>query len=724
MPLSHDGLAIFPLWGIKEGRCECGDTNCTRAGKHPRYAYSTLGKGEKVQGPDGCGYAIATGERSGIFVVDFDSLEALEKATVQWDWPQTYAVETGRGLHLYYLLPNFPVKNSAGELMPGVDIRGDGGFVVAEGSTHKSGLEYQCVDNRDPVAAPEWLLKWPGLRGKTTERIPAGVNAPVPIVPEHADYTRRVKLAEKFATEAPPSIQGKDGSGKLWDVALHLVRRLELPLSVAKSIIDERFSNRCVPPWSEQEIWHKLEDARDKSDMVCGIAPEGFGQALAASIQTVNGSYTFDPFQSIRPTEYITGPDGVPRKVKPKILQQSELLHELASSEEWKGVFRYNEFDQRIYAFKPPCRLRMESGAAKIPDTDAQKMQGWLEVMRNATASRLDIGVAVESLSAENSYSPIRNWLQSLTKPTTCHLNHIAETLFGDDRPIAQEFVRKQLIGSVARIMEPGCQMDTILVLVGPKGGERKSSLIRELYRVHGCETFRDDLPDIKNARDVGMALEGSWAVEHAELDSIRRADVATLKAFLTRRVDKYSPKYVKGEVVQPRQCVFWGSTNDTEFLNAHDPALRRRFWIVRADKRISTSWIGWHRDEVWAEAFALYQSHQDAEPGSDEYHATSWWFEDETVAEAGRQEFISDDPLAEAVRAYVRQKRLAPAPTGGRHWITSKDIWTGVGYEKLPSDIECKQIVAAMATTDLKRSKNDGARGWWVPASGLKLLK
>lgn len=111
-----------------------------------------------------CNWGIATGARSGLFVVDCDGDTGLDwlKAQVDegWELPESWAVGTDSGLHLYFGVPHgVTIRTSAGKIAPHVDIRGEGGYVVCPPSTHPSGREYAVVDDRCPVSpAPAWLL--------------------------------------------------------------------------------------------------------------------------------------------------------------------------------------------------------------------------------------------------------------------------------------------------------------------------------------------------------------------------------------------------------------------------------------------------------------------------------------------------------------------------------------------------------------------------------------
>ncbi len=158
---------IFPLYPIIDGKCGCNKEGCQNVGKHPAYKWSELLPGEKVAPPDGWGIGLATGARSGVFVVDLDvkpalGIDGLESLAALGEMPPTRSVRTPTGgWHLYFRWPGFKVQNSASKLGPGIDVRGDGGYVVLPDSPHKKGGRYEFFgDPETPIAdAPPWLLE-------------------------------------------------------------------------------------------------------------------------------------------------------------------------------------------------------------------------------------------------------------------------------------------------------------------------------------------------------------------------------------------------------------------------------------------------------------------------------------------------------------------------------------------------------------------------------------
>ena len=167
--------SLFPVRQIlADGRCDCKEEGCKDVGKHPRIRWTqdaTLDEKEVIRlwtkyPNDGIG--VATGPKSKLWVLDvdprsggFESLAELEKKNAEL--PRTITVNTGSGgLHIYFKYPNGEYRNTAGVLGKGLDTRGNGGYVVAPPSMHKSGNRYtwkHAPANTELAEVPEWLLR-------------------------------------------------------------------------------------------------------------------------------------------------------------------------------------------------------------------------------------------------------------------------------------------------------------------------------------------------------------------------------------------------------------------------------------------------------------------------------------------------------------------------------------------------------------------------------------
>jgi len=160
------GFAIFPIHGIHEDQCTCGNKDCTNKGKHPATNDGFKSASNDIEivkqlwaGRQHLNVGIATGKKSGIFVIDIDSEQGEKDLKAMGELPPTLTVSTGKGKHLYFKYPNEPVITKTKIVGDYVDVRGDGGYVAGAGSNHASGTTYEFINELEDIAeAPKWLL--------------------------------------------------------------------------------------------------------------------------------------------------------------------------------------------------------------------------------------------------------------------------------------------------------------------------------------------------------------------------------------------------------------------------------------------------------------------------------------------------------------------------------------------------------------------------------------
>ena len=167
---------VFPVHTVRDGCCSCGNGACQSPAKHPLTAdgFKSATTDEQainvwVRQFDTPNWGMATGSRSGVFVLDIDPKNGGEESLLELEatygkLPDTPTVLTGSGgQHLYFRAPSIPLKNTAGRLGDGIDTRGEGGYVVLPGSLHISGRAYRwkvssVPDDMQLADVPPWLL--------------------------------------------------------------------------------------------------------------------------------------------------------------------------------------------------------------------------------------------------------------------------------------------------------------------------------------------------------------------------------------------------------------------------------------------------------------------------------------------------------------------------------------------------------------------------------------
>ena len=186
---------------------------------------------------------------------------------------------------------------------------------------------------------------------------------------------------------------------------------------------------------------------------------------------------------------------------------------------------------------------------------------------------------------------------------------HRLDTLFIDylgaaDTPYTRAVARKSLTAAVARAMQPGVKYDTMPILVGSQG-IGKSTLLRLL----GADWFNDSLNTFEGKEACEM-IQGSWIIELQELNGLNRSEENAVKQFLSKTDDIYREPYGRRTGRYPRRCVFFGTTNDDEFLR--DKTGARRFLPIDCCASQSTKSV--FRDlagevpQIWAEAVVCWQ--------------------------------------------------------------------------------------------------------------------
>lgn len=289
-------------------------------------------------------------------------------------------------------------------------------------------------------------------------------------------------------------------------------------------------------------------------------------------------------------------PNGKP------IADLANVLIALRNEPAFSVAFAFDEMQQSVIVrANPPLAPGVEPRDAPrfADEEDITRLQEWMQTIM-PKVGRETIHWALEEFGRANPVHPLRLWLRTreLTVRQPVLENWLSFALGVPNDAYHREVGKRFAIAMVARVLNPGCQADYMLVLEGPQG-EEKSRFCRALA---GPEYFSDNIPSLSADQvRVSMHMRGKWLIEISELAAFNNvSDVETLKAFITRREEIYTPKYGRRERREPRQCVFIGTTNSDDWNR--DETGARRFWPVKV-AHVDLEWLADHRDQLFAEA-------------------------------------------------------------------------------------------------------------------------
>lgn len=394
---------------------------------------------------------------------------------------------------------------------------------------------------------------------------------------------------------------------------------------------------RCSPGggW-DQEEWDQIWNYAVKSNPIASISKyfsDGIESCIKGEYWRFIKSLQPDHLVSLLEEEAEFDPANLAAS-KSEVSEFNILNSDDRMIQDYRKIIR--KFGKRLRLNKLSKRIEIDGKPVSL---DRVRIQLAIKHGILVKSSREDVQDILTEIAVENQYSPIEEYLNSLPPaPDTSFLDSLAEKYFGVNDPIYEMFVRKTLIGAVKRTFEPGCKIDTVLILQG-KQGYRKSTFFKVLA---GGKYFDDSLGTVSD-KDERLKLHQAWFVEWAELESVfKRRDVSATKAFLSTGTDKIRPPYCRDIEDFNRPSIIVATTNKQEFLA--DETGNRRFWIIPVKHRIDTKLLKQERDAIWAAAMLAYKSGE--EPCLD--------YENEETAEQVAQEFQSSDPWEDVIENYI----------------------------------------------------------------------
>ena len=313
---------------------------------------------------------IATGRLSGIVVVDTDTTEGEQWVRENLPAPP-FMVRTAKGVHRYYRHPGGRVGNKA-RIRDGVDIRGDGGYVLGPGSTHPSGVLYELIGelpsslDESPIFDPAWI---PTKAQPETQQVQRARSRS-----ELKDQRRLVDQARAYVAKVPPAIGGQGGDEHTFTLVCRLVRGFDLTDAEAMDVL-AGWNQSCEPQWFDRELEEKIQNARKYGTEPVGNRLGDDDRDPAASGKTQhNGSVTLNQaggsyhFTDAGNAECFAARHG----------SQLRYDHQLGRWLEWASpIWRPDAVDSVFRLAKEAMRARFhDAGTLEHPD-DVKRAAKW-----------------------------------------------------------------------------------------------------------------------------------------------------------------------------------------------------------------------------------------------------------------------------------------------------------------------------------------------------------
>lgn len=481
-------------------------------------------------------FGIVTGKISGITVVDIDvkgdTVVPLET------FPPTFTVKTpSGGYHLYYQYdPDIKQTANTYPQFPHVDIRNDGGYVVGPGSDNGSGGEYTVVDKQSVQPFPRELFL--GKEEVAKKKSP------------------KTRLAKKIQ-EAQQMKEGEGRNSKMCSLLGSLLRG--------------------QPRQNYPEI-------RDTFYLIA----EGMQDPLPRrELETIWNSIGGRAFEEAKTVELMMNDKGV---AYPNLENIRKILIE---DDHFKGRCVFDTFLQ-AYLYR-----ESEDGKYReLHDSDEITITREISILypEFAMINPAVVRAVLMEVARSESVDCVRDWIRGIKWDGVNRLDTWLSKTYGvKDNEYHRKVGSNWMKGLARRIVEPGCKFDYVLVLEGPQGTKKSTSL-----GILGGEWHVETTAAPDN-KDFLMLLQGNLIIEFSEGETLSRGEIKQLKAIITTQHDKFRSPYERHVQVHPRRCVFAMTTNQTEYLK--DETGNRRWLPVATIGEANIEWLKENRDQLFAEA-------------------------------------------------------------------------------------------------------------------------
>lgn len=652
----------------QDGRkvCSCELTgkkwnNCSpeKPGKHPWKGWKQAPMETPEQGystffatwsqyPHGVNIGVRTGRVSNIWALDLD-VGSMKNGIVElssWleknhlpDSVDTLSARTGGGgLHHVFRYPAKTDKIATvaphPEIGPAVDIKGDGGYILVAPSVHASGRQYEWLSEPSPAKVHEADTKIVAVveKRKRASFIDLEYTPSLEELKDHADSLTRKesKRSKDIGRAMVLALDGKEAAG---DGSRHNTYR-DVLFSIKKK----------WPRANREEILTHFED----SVRECFPNPDDYAvtmEDLSRCFSDAEGNDEDGWVQQV----------ALDKNGKP-IAGDANLLLFFRHHQAWQKVFGYNLRRNRpMYLRSAPLVRAIPKDGDFEMSRDKTEISLWFQTQAEmmGRVNKDDLLSALLAAAWDNPFDPLVDFVTNLRGKWdgTPRLATALQRVAGSPDTEWTRLVFPVWFRSlVARILNPGCKVDTMLILEGFTGF-RKSTFFSSLLpdRTYFSDSLKKVQHDVESIR---LVHSGPAIFEIGELSGLKKSEVEDIKAFLSAFQDDLRPLY-EAYRTTPRRCVFVGTTNRNDYLR--DETGGRRFWPVRVQQVIDTQLVLAERDQWFAEALAFLEA------------GHPWWLNgsgENLLAQTEQDERYEEDIWEQPIREWLADVKSDSLPT------------------------------------------------------------
>jgi Virulence-associated protein E/Bifunctional DNA primase/polymerase, N-terminal len=649
------GFPVFPCFEIVRAPsgwdCACPPVHrsrdargrCGSPGKHPR---TSKGFQDASKDPatvrrwwmrwPKANIGIPTGAASGTVVLDIDPRNGgdamlAELLQEHGELPETpHQLTGGGGSHYVFQRPAADYVTGR-PIARGVDVKADGGYIIVAPSGHISGRRYgwelTAVVGELPLAPlPDWIAGQLQKVRQTFTPTPSGVtDGFLGAAFDVAGWLLRPLGPDKIAVRCP--WESEHSSGTQGD---------------SSTVV-------FAPPLGSKKGWfycaHEHCRSRTQQEVVAALPKAAVTQAK----KQLGLQPDYDPAHEDAPRRgrVFTEPTGTDEWKQSVQFRGNGRLSPtagnlalfLVNDPPWQRTIEYDAFldDVRWSREVPAMPGVPPPGIGETLTAEhVTYVQQWFARFKGLELSKDQVWDAIHLASQTNRVHPVRRYLDSLVWDGAGRLgNWLTRYCGAPDHGLVHRLGVRWMVSAIARVKQPGCQADHLLVLEGPQG-LGKSQAVRTL----GGPWYLGNLPTV-TSKDAQQALSGHWIVEIAELEALRGIALTRVKDWITQTVDAFRPSYGRHLVRRPRQVVFIATTNESNYLS--DETGNRRFWPIPVTA-IDHPALEADRDQLWAEADASYEQ------------GVRWWPEEWERGELQELQLsrMEEDPWENTIGAFV----------------------------------------------------------------------